>query len=178
MGKRKTTLLKHKYLRQKKIRETPRLPPEVAQALKEKGVDISSTNSKNFYSKLGLQSDPNADVRHNLGFNDKLHQLRSRNKKVTKKPEGDAQIFEEVVESIPHSEGYKRKLTDYEIKCIAQLRAYYGNDLEMMSYDHKRNPMQWTIGQLKKYMELYENEAKELAEQMRQMEEMENNNNE
>lgn len=176
MGKRKTTQLKHKYLRQKKLRETPRLPPEVAQALREKGVDISATNSKQFYSKLGLQSDPNADVKHQLGFNDKLHQLKSRNKKVDKKVEGDAKIFEEVIESIPHSEGYKRKLNDYEIKCIAQLRAYYGDDLEMMTYDHKRNPMQWTLGQLKKYMELYEQEAKELAEQMQQAEEQNNEN--
>ena len=175
MGKRKTTQLKQKYLRKKKIRETPRLPPEVAQALREKGVDISSTNSKQFYSKLGLQSDPNADVRHNLGFNDKLHEIRSKNKKAAPKPEGDAQVFEEVVESIPHSEGYKRKLNDYEIKCISQLRAYYGDDLEMMMIDHKRNPMQWTLGQLKRYMAMYEEEAKELADQMAQIEAAENN---
>ena len=175
MGKRKTTILKHKYLRKKKLRETPRLPPEVAEALREKGIDMSSTNGKQFYSKLGLSSDPNADVRNSLGFNDKLHELRSKNKKVEKKPEGDAKIFEEVVESIPHSEGYKKKLNDYEIKCIAQLRAYYGDDLEMMMIDHKRNPMQWTLAQLKRYMALYEQEAKELAEQVRRNEEEENN---
>lgn len=170
MGKRKTTILKQKYLRRKKLRETPRLPPEVAEALREKGVDVSATTSKQFYSKLGLQSDPNADVKQSLGFNDKLHQLRSKNKKPEQKPEGDAKIFEEVVESIPHSGGYKKKLNDYEIKCIAQLRAYYGDDLEMMMIDHKRNPMQWTLAQLKRYMNLYEEEAKELAEQVHQTE--------
>ncbi|OHT12165.1 hypothetical protein TRFO_18160 [Tritrichomonas foetus] len=148
--------------------QTPRLPPEVAEALREKGVDVPSTmSSKKFYSSLGLQSDPNADVRGKLGFNDKLHEVRNQAKNVqVEKVEGDANLFVEAVESIPHSSGYEKKLNDYETKCIAQLRAFYGDDLDMMVTDHKRNPMQWTLAQLKRYMQLYEKESQELAEQM------------
>lgn len=168
MGKRKTTILKQKYLRKKRLRETPKLPPQLAEAFKEKGVDLSNVStSKQFYSKLGLQSDPNSDVRQSLGFNDKLREVRSRKKVQKEEPKTNnaTSIFQEVMDSLPEPEGYKRKLTDYEIKCIGQLRAFYGDDLEMMRVDHKRNPMQWTIAELKKNIELYEKEAAELAEQ-------------
>ena len=159
--------------------QTPRLPKGISDALREKGVDMSDTRtSKQFYTKLGLQSDPNADVRGKLGFHDHLHEVREQRRKETAnkdQPKVSADAFVEANESIPHGPGFQKKLNDYEMKCIAQLRAFYGDDLDMMAMDHKRNPMQWTIAQLKKYMELYEKEANELAEQVHAAEEEDQN---
>jgi hypothetical protein len=61
------------------------------------------------------------------------------------------------------SRNRRKHLSDFELKAIVQLWAYYGNNLEMMSVDRRRNPLQWSIPQLKRVMAIYEREAVLLA---------------
>ncbi|KAH0794194.1 hypothetical protein GPJ56_001797 [Histomonas meleagridis] len=158
---RKERKLNKAYLRKKRLTQTPRLPPELKRALKERGVELpSKITSHGFYKKLGLQINPNADAKTQLGFHDKLAEVKANVKKPQKEEEmGNSEIFQEAADSIPHGPGYQKHLNDYEIKCISQLRAFYGDDLQMMAYDYRRNPMQWSVGQLREKIAIYENTA-------------------
>jgi hypothetical protein len=157
--------------RRKEARRIPRLPPVLASALKERGVDLPSEKSpKRFYSRLGLNPDPNSDVRSILGFSDRLGEIHRRAH--PPEPEhADPTPFVEAVESIPHGSVYQKHLTDFELKAIVQLRAFYGEDLEMMAVDHRRNPLQWSVPQIKRIIEIYQREAALLATKKEELEE-------
>jgi hypothetical protein len=164
MGRKAQAQHFQKLYRRKEARRTPRLPPALAEALKERGVDVPVERShRRFYSQLGLQSDPNADARAQIGFSDRLGEIRRRARVDPPMEAGDPAPFVAAAESLPHGARYEKHLGDFELKAIVQLRAFYGTDLEMMSVDHRRNPLQWTVPQLKRVMAIYEREAALLA---------------
>ena len=163
---RKSAAFKKIYNRRRK-REMPTLPKVMKEALEEYGVEVpKGAGTREFYSQLGIQRDPNADVREIIGFTDKLGDMK-RKQRVTK-PEtvvGDPEKFAEAADSIPHRPTYEKHLNDYELKCVVQLRAFYGDDYEMMALDYRRNPLQWSVGQIKRAFAIYEREAELLREQ-------------
>jgi hypothetical protein len=162
MGKR-APLARQIYSRRLRNRSA-RIPPDIQEALRERGVEVPKRGSfRDVYSQLGIIADPNALTGTEVGFTDNLGQIRKQ-KRVPPPPiTGDGDVFAAAAESIPHGTGYQKHLTEYEMKCVMQLRAFYGDDLEMMAVDHRRNPMQWTVAQLKKKIAVYDAEAALLA---------------
>ena len=138
----------------------PELPKGIADVLKDKGYDLPKPKTlREFYSRLGLASDPNQGAQ--VGFNDTLGELKKSFKREENQAEqiGEPAIpFVEIIESLPHGEGYKKHLTEYEFKVVSDLRARYGDDYDMMAIDHKHNPMQWTAKQVQSKMKVYEYE--------------------
>ena len=152
----------------------PRLPKDVADSLKERGYNVSrATSMKDFYAKLGLSSNPNDSAQ--IGFNDKLGHVQKEIKEnrpvLPKKEVTDVIPFAEIMESMPKPEGYKHKHTENDFKILTKLEARYGDDYEMMSYDRRRNPKQWTVAQLKREFDIYHREVKEIEEEQKQIEE-------
>ena len=166
MGRKHALLRKYNHkLKQK--RAPPSLPPELKKALANAGVEApKAKNAKDFYRSLGLRMDPNSDVRGKIGFQDRLGKLRIQQRELFPKKEEPVNTvpFVDVMESLPDAPKYQKHLNEFEFKCVAQLRAHYGDDYEMMAIDHRRNPMQWSIGELTKLMEVYEYEANLLRE--------------
>lgn len=154
---------------QKRLQLT--VPKALREALEAQGVEVpKSGKGRSFYSKLGLQMDPNADVKSKLGFTDKLGEIRKQQRTPEPEIEGNPQAFQDAVDSLPQGMIYQKHLTDYELRCAMQLRAYYGDDYEMMSYDFRRNPMQWSVGEIRKIMTIYEREASLLASKKDELE--------
>ena len=173
MGKAHALQKRYNRMYQRKMR-TPSLPKDVQLALTQHGYTVKkATNLKQFYSKLGLSSNPNDTAQ--IGFNDKLGQLRKelaeQKPKPPKKEDPDAIPFSEIMESMPHGRNYQAKLSENEFKILAHLETRYGDDYELMSYDRRHNPQQWTIAQLEKKMAIYHRELTELAEEKKRIEE-------
>ena len=171
----KTHALQKRYNRMyKRKMRAPSLPKDVELALTQHGYTVKkATNLKQFYAKLGLSSNPNDTAQ--LGFNDKLGQLRKemaeQKPKPPKKEDPDAIPFSDIMESMPHGRNYQAKLSENEFKILAHLETRYGDDYEMMSYDRRHNPQQWTIAQLQKKMAIYHRELGELEEERKKLEE-------
>ena len=166
MGKRKSKELYKRYLKNKRKTQEIRLPSKLKKALIEEGVEVPKKfkNAKDFYHSLGLKKDMNSDVYGKIGYHDKLGMIKKskkENPEVKKNVVGE--MFEKANEKLPHGTGYKKHLTDFEIKCICQLRAFYGDDIQMMAYDYRRNPMQWSPGQLRDKIATYERTAQLLS---------------
>ena len=173
MGKTHALQKRYNRMYQRKMR-APSLPKDVELALTQHGYTVKkATNIKQFYSKLGLSSNPNDTAQ--IGFNDKLGQLRKelaeQKPKPKKKADPDAIPFSDIMESMPHGKNYQAKLSENEFKILAHLETRYGDDYELMSFDRRHNPMQWTIAQLEKKMAIYHRELQELAEEKKKMEE-------
>ena len=160
MGRKQAASFKKIYMRKKK-RSIPTMPKAMKKALEAHGVEVpKGTGLREFYSRLGIQSDPNADVRDQIGFTDKLGEIKRKQRVLEPEPViGDPEKFAEAAESIPHGSGYEKHLNDFELRCVMQLRAFYGDDYEMMALDFRRNPMQWSVGQIKRAFAIYEREA-------------------
>lgn len=173
MGKRKTKELYKRYLKNKRKTQEIRLPGLLKKALIEEGVDVPKKfkNANSFYRSLGLRKDMNSDAAHMIGYHDKLGDIR-RGRIAEEAPRENTagDLFEKANEKIPHGTGYKKHLTDFEIKCLCQLRAFYGDDLQMMVYDYRRNPMQWSLGQLRDKMATYERTAQLLSTKAAELE--------
>lgn len=162
---RKSTSIRYRN-RKKKRTAAPDLPEVLKAALEERGVVVPEKGkAREFYNKLGIQSDPNADAKKMIGYHDRLAEVRAQ----TKPPEpeveiGDAEVFQEAADSIPKDGLYQKHLTDNEIKIISNMRAFYGDDYESMLVDHRRNPMQWSISQIKEKFSIYEKLSQTLQE--------------
>jgi hypothetical protein len=164
MGKRSRADRFRKIYKHREQRRLVTLPGPLKQALAERGVDVpTGANARTLYQSIGIRSDPNADARDLTGFRDRLTEVRRQARPAKPEPVRDSTAFVEAAESLPHDGIYQKHLTEFELKCIVQLRAFYGDDLEMMSVDHRRNPLQWTIPQLKKVLAIYEREKALLA---------------
>jgi hypothetical protein len=145
-------------------KQTTKIPRDLQDALRERGVEVPKRGTyRDVYGSLGLISNPNAALSNEVGFTDTLGHLRKQKRAVPPPITGDGEVFAAAAESIPHGPGYQKHLTEYEMKCVMQLRAFYRDDLEMMAVDHRRNPMQWTVAQLKKKIAVYDAEAALLA---------------
>ena len=135
----------------------PELPKHIKDIIKNEGIELpKAKTAKEFYAQLGLSADPNDTAP--VGYSDKLGEI-IKNSKNTEKKTNSIINLEDFANKLPHGDGYKKHLTEYELKCIAQLKLRYGDDLEMMARDHRHNPMQWTIKQLQSKMKIYDYES-------------------
>jgi hypothetical protein len=164
MGKKSRANRLWKLYKQREQRPLAALPGSLKRALAERGVDVpANANARTLYRSIGIRLDPNADARNLTGFRDRLAEVRRQARPVRVEPICDSTAFVEAAESLPRGAIYQKHLTEFQLKCIVQLRAFYGDDLEMMSVDHRRNPLQWSVPQLRRVMAIYEREAALLA---------------
>lgn len=143
----------------------PELPDDVKKAIESYGYTVgTATNFKDFYTRLGLSSNPNDTAQ--IGFTDKLGNLKREKaleKLKEKQPEEVVVNLPEVMDKIPDKDPLVRHLGENDFKIMAQLKTRYGNDFEMMAMDRRRNPWQLNVNQLKKKMAMYDREVEEIS---------------